>query len=176
MDRDLQRRLVAFVRPLYQDLDGVSRLDDIERIGRIARAIYTPSPPDARHFELLLLFQGLGKWLEKVGNASRTALNVAGITEAELRAVAASIARLDAPESEPERAVGAAILADNAGLRGLAQRFSTARREGHSITDVVREAVTEEAWPEWLPAPAIPILRKRLETRRRFCHELLEEL
>jgi hypothetical protein len=43
MDRDLQRRLLSFVRPLYQDLDGVSRLDDVERIGRIARAIYTPS-------------------------------------------------------------------------------------------------------------------------------------
>ena len=176
MDRDLQRRLLAFVRPLYQDLDGLSRLDDIERVGRIARTIYTPAPAGSRHFELLLLFQGLGKWLDKVGNASRTALNVPGVSEAELRAVAASIARLDEPESEPERAVAAAILIDSAGLRGLAQRFASARREGHSITDVVREAVTAEAWPDWLPAAAAPILKKRFEARRRFCQELLDEL
>ena len=67
-------------------------------------------------------------------------------------------------------------LIDGAGLRGLAQRFASARREGHSITDVIREAVTEESWPEWLPAAAVPVLRKRFEARRRFCQELLEEL
>jgi hypothetical protein len=101
---------------------------------------------------------------------------VPGVSEGELRAIAGSIARLGNPESEVERAVAAALFVDSAGLRGLAQRFASARREGHSVTDVIREAVTEEAWPEWLPPAAGPLLRKRFEARRRFCQELLEEL
>ena len=75
--------LQSFLRPLYQDLDGVTRFDAIERVARIARRLYTPSSADdARAFDLLLLFHGLGKWLDKMGNLSRTALAVDGLSEA----------------------------------------------------------------------------------------------
>jgi hypothetical protein len=161
----------AFLAPLYQDLDGVSRFDEIDRIARIARRLHAG---DA-HFELLLLFHGLGNWLEKVGNLSRTIL-ATGIGETELRAVAASIRRLDEPVSEAERAVAAARLIDAAGVHGLAMRFARARREGQSMMDVVRDVLAESWIPDWLPDAARPWLQRRYDARRETCRRLLAEL
>lgn len=169
--------LEAFLRPLYQDLDGVSRFDDVERVGRIARRLYSPaSPADARAFDLLIRFHRVGKWLEKVGNISRAVLAVEGLTEAELRRTAASIQRLDDPVTEAERAVAAALLIDEAGLRGLTERFTRARREGNSTMDVLRAALSDVSVPEWLPPRAEDWLRERREVRREFCKKLLDEL
>jgi len=169
--------LEQFLRPLYQDLDGVSRFDDVERVGRIARRLYTPaSPADARAFELLLLFHRLGRWIEKVGNLSRAVLAVDGLDEAELRRTAASIRRLESPVTEAERAVAAALLIDDAGVRGLAERFGRARREGNSTMDVLRAALSDVSVPEWLPEGAEELLHERREARREFCRKLLEEL
>jgi hypothetical protein len=176
MDRELRRRLETFLRPLYQDLDGASRMDEVERIGGIARRLHTPSPDEERAFELLILFHRLGKWLEKVGNASRTALVVQGVTEGELRRTAASIARLHAPVSEAERAVAAAVLVDEAGVRGLTEHFTRARREGMSLMDVLRNALSDVSVPEWLPEGAEEWLHERREARRAVCRRLLEEL
>ena len=173
MDPELRSRLEAFLRPLYQDLDGVSRLEEIERIGTIARRIH---PSSDRTFELLLLFHGLGKWLEKVGNVSRTVLAVGGLSEGELRRVAASIRKLDSPQSDEERALAAAILVDRSGVRGLAQRFAAARREGHSVIDVVREAIADSWIPDWVPENARPMLEERMDRRMDFCRAILEEL
>jgi len=169
--------LESFLRPLYQDLDGVSRFDDVERIGRIARRLYTPaSPADARAFDLLIRFHRLGKWLEKVGNVSRAVLAVEGLAEAELRRTASSIRRLEHPVTEAERAVAAALLIDDAGLRGLTDRFTRARREGNSTMDILRAALSDVSVPEWLPDGAEEMLHERRETRREFCRKLLEEL
>jgi hypothetical protein len=172
VDPTARKRLEAFLLPLYQDLDGVSRFSDVERIGSIARRLY-PSSDDA--FELLILFRGLGKWLEKVGNVSRTSLAV-GVGEAELRRTAASIRRLDAPQSDAERAVAGAILIDQAGVRGLSQKFASARREGHSLLDVVREELASAWIPEWMPDEGRAWLETRFEARRRVCREILDEL
>jgi hypothetical protein len=164
--------LEEFLKPLYQEVDGVSRFDEIERIARIARAIHG----DTNHeLELLVLFHGLGKWLEKVGNLSRTMLAVPGLDEGELRRTAASIRRLDMPGTDVERSVAAAVLIDRSGVRGLAQRFAAARREGHTVIDVVREALAESWIPEWLPERARPVLEARLEARRAVCRAILEE-
>src|SRR5687768_9853228 len=77
MNRDFRQRLETFLRPYYQDLDGASRFDDVERIAKTARRLYSPpSAEDERAFELLLLFHRLGPWLEKVGHLSRTLLGV----------------------------------------------------------------------------------------------------
>ena len=172
MDPALRQRLEHFLRPLYQGLDGVSRFEDVERVARIARRLY---PKDDRAFELLLLFHGIGKWLEKIGNLSRTMLAVGGLTEEELRQTAASIQRLEAPQSDAERAVASAILIDNAGVRGLAERLSRARREGQSVGDVVRRALADSERPEWFPEAAGALLEERRERRREFCRAILEE-
>ncbi len=164
--------LRAFLAPLYQDLDGISRLEEIDRISSIARRLYTPD--DARAFELLLLFHGLGNWLEKVGNRSRTAL-ATGISESELRALSASIRRLDDPQSDAERAVAAAVLIDTGGVRGLAERFARARREGQSMMDVVREVLADSWIPGWMPESGRAWLERRHEARREVCKRLLDE-
>jgi hypothetical protein len=176
MDRDLRQRLETFLRPFYQDLDGASRFDDVERIARIAHKLYAPDENGARAFELLLLFHRLGPWLEKVGNLSRTLLGVPGLTETELRQTAAAIRRLDAPVTPAERAVAAAVLIDGAGVRGLTELFGRARREGNSLMDVLRAALSDVTVPEWLPPQAEEWLHERRESRREVCRKLLEEL
>ena len=172
MDDALRQRLESFVRPLYQDLDGVSRFDAVERVASVARRLY--AGPDDDKFELLLLFQGLGKWLERMGNVSRTAL-ATGVAEEALRETAASMARLEEPVSEAERAVAAAILIDNAGARGLAERLARSRREGQSVADVVRAALADVETPEWLGAAARAMLEERRERRRQVCKSILDE-
>lgn len=165
--------LRAFLAPLYQDLDGISRLEEIDRISAIARRLYEPD--DARAFELLLLFHGLGNWLEKVGNRSRTAL-ATGISDSELRALSASIKRLDDPQSDAERAVAAAVLIDTGGVRGLAERFARARREGQSMMDVVRDVLADSWIPAWMPESGRAWLERRHEARREVCRRLLDEM
>jgi hypothetical protein len=165
--------LQSFLRPLYQDLDGVSRFDEVERVAAIARRLYAPA--DSRAFELLLLFHGLGRWLEKVGNLSRAVLTT-GIPESELRAIAASIRRLNDPSTDAERAVAAALLIDSAGVRGFAERLSRSRREGSSVQDVVRNALAESIVPAWVPGIARDWLARRYEARREVCRRILAEI
>jgi hypothetical protein len=169
-------RLLDFVRPLLQDLDGVSRLGEVERVARIARRLYTPaSPADARAFALLLLFHRLGHWLGKVGNLTRTAL-ATGIAEAELHRLLASIRRLqDVPQSDAECAAAAAIAIDAAGVRGLAERLARARREGMSVEDVARDELRDLEIPQWFPAEGRAMLMERNELRRDMCRRILEE-
>jgi len=172
IDPALRARLESFLRPLYQDLDGVSRFEEIERVASIARRLHAV---DDRAFELLLLFQGLGRWLEKVGNLSRAVLTT-GVSESELRQTASSIRNLESPSTDAERAVAAALLIDAAGVRGLAERLARSRREGSSVLDVVRNAVADVMEPAWLPSSAIPLLRSRRESRREMCRRILEEM
>ena len=169
--------LATFLRPMYQDLDGLSRGDEVERIAKIARRLYRPATPDEAHaFELLLAFHRLGKWLDKVGNLSRTALTVEGVSEGDLRRTAASIRRLEAPVTEAERAVAAAVLIDGAGVLGLVQHFARARREGSSQMDVLRNVLSDVFVPEWLPEAARAWLDERRDARRHVCKLLLDEL
>jgi hypothetical protein len=177
MDAGLRARLETFLKPFYQDLDGASRFDEVERIAKIARRLHTPAGADEeRAFELLLLFHRLGKWLEKVGHLSRTLLGVEGLTEDDLRRTAASIRRLDEPVTPAERAVAAAVLIDNAGVRGLVDYFSRARREGNSLMDVLRAVLSDVSAPDWLPPNAEEWLHSRREARREVCKRVLEEL
>lgn len=176
MDHALRQRLESFLRPLYQDLDGASRFDEIERVAAIARRLHVPANGDDLHaFELLLLFHGLGRWLEKVGNLSRAVLT-AGVSEGALRKTGASIRRLDEPSTDAERAVAAALLIDSAGVRGLAERLSRSRREGSSVLDVVRNALADATEPEWLPESSRPWLAIRRESRREVCRRILTEM
>jgi hypothetical protein len=168
----MDERLAAFLRPLYQDLDGVSRMDEVERIARIARRLH-PADGDEQ-FELLLAFHRLGNWLGKVGNLTRTAL-ATGVSEAALHGVAASIRHLNAPRSDAECAVAAAAIIDAAGVRGLAERLSRARREGMSVEDVARAELREAEVPQWFGAEARTMLSERVEAKREVCRRILEE-
>lgn len=178
MDPQLLERLLQFLKPLYQDLDGVSRFDEVERVSAIARELHVPvSDQDRLGFELLLLFQGLGGWLARLGNVSRTVLVVgAGLHESDLQRVAGSLRRLDAPETLEERALGSAALIDQAGVFGLASRFLRARREGMGPAEVAREILSsEELLPAWILPAAKPRVLERWKARRQFCEQLLRE-
>ena len=162
------KSLESFLKPLYQDLDGVSRFDDVERIGAIARRLTTPS----RELELLILFHALPGWLDKLGNRSRTVLTC-DVSESELHKTAASLKRLDHPVTDAERALASAIAIDNAGIYGLARELSRARREGRTIEEVAREVVTA---PEWMSDEAREMFEERAAKRREMCRELLREV
>jgi hypothetical protein len=159
-----------FVRPLYQDLDGVTRFDAVERVTAIARRLAPPS----RELDLLLLFHGLGPWLDKVGNRSRTTL-ATGLTEAELRGIDSSIRRLGTPVTQVERAVAAALAIDGAGVRGLVERLARSRRDGMSVEDVARAGLTHEEVPSWMPPQAVVWINERIAARQDVCRKVFEE-
>jgi hypothetical protein len=168
-------RLDAYLRPFYQDLDGLSRFDEVERVASIARRLHGPAAADERDFELLLRFHLLGTWLEKVGNLSRTSL-VTGIAESELRRVASTIHRLPTPLTNAERAVAAAVLIDRGGLRGLAEQFVRGRREGQSPIDIAIATQSDLDAPEWMTGAACAWLLRRKGRRAEACRQIVEEL
>jgi superfamily I DNA/RNA helicase len=179
VDSETRTALERFIKPLYQDLDGVSRLDEVDRISAIARRLHQPpSPADARRFELLLLTQRLGSWLKRVGNLSRIVLGSAGrVSEQEMRDVASLLQTLDRPSDAGAIALAAAIRIDEAGVRGLATRIAQARREGSSPADVARTEIAEDLPDlEWMPEAAQTWLKQRLERRRAVCRSILEEM
>jgi|GEM_PF-534931 len=177
--RALPESIVNFVRPLYQDLDGSSRFDEVERVAMIAQRLHHPGTDrDSRLFQLTLLFQGLGSWLRKIGNLSRVILATGDcVAEEELREVAASLRRLDAPETDAEKALAAAQLIDQAGLRGLAARFAAARREGATAEEVVSGILEERPLiPAWIPEAARRWVESRYANRSAFCRQFLTEM
>ena len=164
-------RLLSVLRPIYQDLDGSSHETEMERVAQIARKLTEPT----RDLELLLLLYPAAKWLEKPRNFSRLAL-AGDATEDELRIALTSLRRLGHPQTAEERAIASAIVIDRSGVRGLAESFAHARREGRSIGDVARDAIAETTVPEWMSDEAAAMLEDRLRARRAFCEALLAEL
>jgi hypothetical protein len=172
MEDRQQQTLEMFLRPLYQDLDGGTRFDDVRRIGELARRLTAPT----RDLELLILFHGLGHWLEKLGNLSRTLLTLPEVvTELDLRRTAASIRRLESPESEAERAVAAAIAVDQAGLRGFAERMARSRREGSTPADVARASLLPTTIASWMPLQAVVWINERQRARQEVSQRILDE-
>lgn len=178
MDPSVRARAEGFIRPLYQDLDGVSRYQDVERIEKIARILFRAGSSDEEQdFTLLLLFHGLERWLKKVGSISRASLVIGeGVSEGDLRRVSDSLSRLDAPVTPAEKALAAAILIDASGARGLAVRFAHARREGSSADEIAREEMSPSKRPSWLDSRASQWLDRRDATRREVCARVLGEL
>lgn len=178
MDASTRARVETFIKPLYQDLDGVSRFGDLERIEKIARILHqTDSAEEEHHFTLMILFHGLDRWLRKMGSVSRACLVIGEpVSESDLRQVSESLRRLDAPATPAERALAAAILIDAAGARGLALRMSHARREGTALEEIAREEVDTPQRPPWLDARSLRWLEQRDAARRRACSLILAEL
>lgn len=167
-----------FVKPLYQDLDGVSRFDDVSRIGRLARALYEPVGDEERaHFELLILFHRLGGWLSRLGNASRVVFGSGGmLSEEHVRRLQRSLERLEAPESEVERAVAAAIAVDCAGVQGAVQRLAASRREGQTQLEEARQMLAEPREPPgWMDARAAAWFGRRTDAARRVAEAIVAE-
>ncbi len=178
MDPSVRAKAEGFIRPLYQDLDGISRYHDVERVERIARILFkAESEAEEHQFTLLLLFHGLERWLKKVGSVSRASLIIGeGVSEGDLRRVSESLSRLDSPVTPAEKALAAAILIDASGAHGLAVRFAHARREGSSAVEIAREEMGPSERPSWLDPRATQWLDRRDATRREVCARVLGEL
>lgn len=176
---EVRERLVLLIQPLHQDLDGLSHYEEIGRTSALARRFYrSTTPEEDRHFELILLFQRLGPWLLKVGNLSRTLLvSRPDVNEMDLRRVSQSLARLDGPKSEAERALSTAMLIESCGARALVERFTRARREGLTARGVAEEILSASA-PDrpWLVEEARTLIRRRFEKQQDFCRELIAEV
>ena len=110
-----------------------------DRVSAIARRLYSPPAPEARHrFDLLLQFQNLERWLARVGSISRAALTIGPpVTEQDLVWVLNTLRRLEEPVSPEARALSTALRIDQGGIRGLVESFGAARREGTTIMEIV---------------------------------------
>ena len=175
---DFQDSLLNFIKPLYQDLDGTSRFEEVERVRRIAERLYQPLiDQDRRVFALLLLFQGLGPWLNKVGNQSRVLLAMGNhVTEAELRTIVDSLRRSPQPQSAAEIALAAARVIDTAGVRGLVSRFAAARREGTNPVEVARTVLADgEPTALWMTPEAQAWVSMRHAKTVQLCRDVLAE-
>ncbi|HUP65521.1 MAG TPA: hypothetical protein VM557_09585 [Thermoanaerobaculia bacterium] len=176
MESQLRQRLEAFLRPLYQDLDGVSRFEDVDRIEALARGVAGNGELGV-HLELLVLFHRLGGWLARMGNASRVVLAAGGVLQKDVVAQTSdSLAHLDAPRNEAERVIAAALLIDSAGVRGVVSRLAHARRDGQSMSGAAAEFLSEKIEaPEWMNERARELLRLRTEAARSFAQQVIDE-
>jgi len=178
MDEATRKRLADFVKPLHQDLDGVSRSADVARVSTIARRLHSPlSVVEDRRFDLLLQFQNLESWLGRLGNISRAALMIGPpVAEQDLVWVLKALRRLDEPGSAEEKALATAIRIDRGGIRGLVEAFGSARRLGATIMEIARdESEGDVDLPSWIEGDAARWLRQRSEARRVLCRALMRE-
>ena len=72
--------------------------------------------------------------------------------------------------------MAAAAIIDAAGVRGLAERLTRARREGMTVDDVARAELREVEVPEWFSAEAREMWMERVEAKRDVCRKILDEL
>ncbi|HVR44565.1 MAG TPA: hypothetical protein VMS56_14095 [Thermoanaerobaculia bacterium] len=178
MDAVLRAQLESFLKPLYQDLDGLSHFGDVERIGAIARRLHQPPAESERlELELLILFHRLGGWLSHMGNPSRVVFASEGrLSEDLVMRVAVSLGRLDDPGTEAERAVASALAIDSAGASGLVHGFFQARREGRTPIEHAREVMeSEPGVPPWMGPDAAAWLLARRRRARELAARILEE-
>lgn len=167
--------IVRFVRPLLQDLDGQSRLPEVERVARIASRL-TDDLDEMKNRDLLFYLHPLGSWLRKPGNRSRALLALSGIvSDKELFRVENSISRLEAPQTISEIALASAMLIDRAGVRGAVQQLASARREGLTIDEAVQKLLEDEPAPSWMPENALELWNQRRKARAGFIHSFQNE-
>ena len=167
--------IVRFVRPLLQDLDGQSRLPEVERVARIASRLHD-DPDEMKYRDLLFYLHPLGSWLRKTGNRSRALLALKGIaTDQELFRVENSISRLEVPQTALEIALASALLIDRAGVRGAVQQLASARREGLTIDEAVQKLAEDEPSPTWMSPKALEWLNGRKKSRIDFIRSFQTE-
>lgn len=168
---EVKEKLLTFVRPLLQDLDGASREGDAERIGAIAARVLRSSHGETRELLLLTWLHPIAGWLSKPGNFSRAAITLApDVAEHEIRDALTIIRSLQHPSDPLAIAFASAIAIDEAGVRGGLVQLARARREGMTIDEAVEALLAQPTVaPPFLPQNAA---RWFLSRRRRRMHFL----
>jgi HD superfamily phosphodiesterase len=147
MEEPTRRRIVEYVKPLAVGLDGMTYSGDVERVASICRRIAAGRQDvDAELLDLMAIFSGQEKWVERMGHASRTEIFLAslGIPTATIRALFRGLSRLNrAPAAAEEDIVHDALRIDEMGAIGVARLAQQGYRERLSfeeMADVIEEA------------------------------------
>ncbi len=156
MDGPARRRIVEYVRPLAVGLDGMTYSGDVDRVASISRTIAAGRKDvDADLLELLAIFSGQEKWVERMGHGSRTELFLGslGLPAATIRALFRGLSRLNrAPATAEEEIVHDALRIDEMGSIGVTRLAQQGYRERLSFEEMA--ASIEEAARRPLKTPA----------------------
>ncbi len=178
MDGPARRRIVEYVRPLAVGLDGMTYSGDIDRVAAISRTIAAGRMDvDADLLELLAIFSGQEKWVERMGHGSRTEifLGSLGIPARTTRALFRGLSRLSrSPATAEEEIVHDALRIDEMGSIGVMRLAQQGYRERLSFEEMA--ASIEEAAGRPLRTPAAEALAcERRQSMLEFARRLREE-
>jgi len=178
MDAATRRKVVEYVRPLAAGLDGMAYSGDIERIASISRAIAAGRQDvNSDLLDLLSLFSGQEKWVERMGHGSRTEifLRSQGLSAAVIRALLRGLSRLDrSPVTAEEEIVHDALRIEEMGSAAVARIAQRGYRERLTFEELAE--TIETAARRALKTPAAESLATaRREGMLDFARRLREE-
>jgi hypothetical protein len=178
MDATRRRRIEEYVRPLAIGLDGVTYFGDTERVVRAAERIAGDDPSiDRDVLYLLAMFSGQGRWVERLGQRSRTEIFLAsaGVPVPAMRALFRGLPRLaDGPRTAEEAVVHDALKLEELGATGIARRLLEGYRERQDFLEMA-EAIRKAAGVELATEAGRRLAEPRREAMRRFAEQLREE-
>jgi len=174
-----RRRILDYVRPLTVGLDGVANFGDVERIVRMAEAIAAGrSDVDRDRLFLLAAFSGQRKRVGRQGQSTRAELFLtsAGVSPAEFRVLAASLARLGSDPSTPEEeCVHDAKRLEEIGAYGIVRLAAAGSRERLDLAEVAVE-IEREARDDFRTPEGKALAAPRLSAMRDFARQLRREI
>jgi len=178
VDESARRKVIEYVKPLAVGLDGMTYSGDVERVAAIARAIAgARSDVDAELLDLLAVFSGQKKWVERMGHGSRTQifLESLGVPAARIRALFRGLARLEGAPSTPEEdLVHDALCIDEMGAIGVARLAQQGYRERLTFEEMA-DRIEEAARPPLRTPAGEALAAERRAAMRAFARKLRAE-
>ena len=179
MNDDVRRRILEYVRPLAVGLDGVANFGDVERLVRMAETIAAGREDvDRDRLFLLAAFSGQRKRVGRPGHATRAELFLAGagVSPAEFRSLAASLARLGASPATPEEEiVHDARRLEEIGAYGIVRLAAAGSRERLDLAEVAAE-IEREARDDLRTPAGRALAAPRLAAMHAFARRLRDEV
>jgi hypothetical protein len=178
VDESARRRIVEYVKPLAVGLDGTTYSGDIDRILAASERIAEEVPSIDRDLLFLLaVFSGQDRWVQRMGNASRTEifLSSLGVAEATIRALFRGLPRLrSGPAAPEEEVIHDAIALEEMGAHGIVRQLLDGYRERLELLEMA-DAIEREADRDLRTAPGESLAQPRRQTMREFARRLREE-
>jgi len=151
---------------------------DVERIASISRAIAAGRQGvNPELIDLLALFSGQEKWVERMGHGSRTEifLRSQGVSPGTIRSLFRGLPRLDrSPATPEEEIVHDALRIDAMGSVGVARLAQQGYRERLSFEEMAAR-IEEASRSPLKTAAGESLAATRREAMRDFARRLLEE-
>jgi hypothetical protein len=178
VDEKTRRRIVEYVKPLAVGLDGTTYSGDVDRVVAASERIAGQLPgiePDLLF--LLAVFSGQDRWVQRMGNASRTEifLSSLGVAGATIGALFRGLPRLKSgPVTREEEIVHDAMALDEMGAHGIVRQLLDGYRERLELLEMA-EGIEREASRTLRTAPGESLAQLRRQTMRDFSRRLREE-